>query len=274
MVTPIARSRESVWCRRSACRAMLEFEYDDADRAWRLNLPPVPVWRLEYRLELRHEGHTEVICDPANPQRAPGGFGEKSVIELAGYHRPDWLDLPGAPGEWRDLTVAIAGAQGRRAGTHLGAARSATGILLAHDGGEFDRLIGLSHYSAAMVAAGAMPPHHLVLLSPVDRNDWYSANPAYARALAERCAARGPGRAGHRRSGRRARRKPGCARPPARAASPPAPVRRNVPAVGQLLPAPLRRPGVGLPALPPDRPLRRRGATASARAGAVRCRPS
>jgi enterochelin esterase family protein len=35
-----------------------------------------------------------------------------------------------------------------------------------------------------MVADGTLPPHHLVLLSPVERNDWYSANPAYARALA------------------------------------------------------------------------------------------
>jgi len=163
----------------------LEFEYDDADRAWRLHLPPVPVWRLEYLLELRHDGRTEVICDPANPQRAPGGFGEKSIIELAGYHRPDWLDLPGAPGEWRDLTV---GSRSLKADVpvRILAHPEAKGILLAHDGGEFDRLIGLSHYSSAMIAAGAMPPHHLVLLSPVDRNEWYSANPAYARALADR----------------------------------------------------------------------------------------
>lgn len=161
----------------------LEFEYDETDRAWRLHLPPVPVWRLEYLLELRHDGHTEVICDPANPQRAPGGFGEKSIIELAGYHRPKWLDLPRARGEWRDLTV---GSRALKADVpvRISARPEAKGILLAHDGGEFERLIGLGHYSSAMVAAGAMPPHHLVLLSPVERNDWYSANPAYARALA------------------------------------------------------------------------------------------
>jgi enterochelin esterase family protein len=163
----------------------LEFEYDDADRAWRLHLPPVPVWRLEYLLELRHKGHSEVICDPANPQRAPGGYGEKSIIELPGYHRPDWLDLPVAPGEWRDLTV---GSRALKAEVpvRIWAHPEAKGILLAHDGGEFDRLVGLSHYSSAMIAAGAMPPHHLVLLSPVDRNEWYSANPTYARALTDR----------------------------------------------------------------------------------------
>jgi enterochelin esterase-like enzyme len=161
----------------------LQFEYDDADRAWRLNLPPLPVRRLEYLLELRHNGHIETICDPANPQRAPGGFGEKSTIELAGYHRPDWLDLPETPSEWRDLAVRT---RALRADVpvRILARPGAKGILLAHDGGEFDRLIGLGHYSSAMIGLGAMPPHHLVLLSPVDRNDWYSANPAYARALA------------------------------------------------------------------------------------------
>jgi enterochelin esterase family protein len=163
----------------------LEFKYDEAERAWRLHLPPVPVRRLEYLLELRRNGQSEVICDPANPQRAPGGVGEKSTIELAGYRRPDWLDVPGTPLAWRDLTV------GSRAlktdvPVRIAARREAKGILLAHDGGQLDRLTELSHYSSAMITAGAMPPHHLVLLSPIDRNEWYSANPAYARALADR----------------------------------------------------------------------------------------
>jgi enterochelin esterase family protein len=163
----------------------LEFEYADEERAWLLRLPPLPVWRLEYRFELRHPGAgPEVICDPANPDRAPGGFGEKSVIELPGYRRPEWLDRPGADGEWRELTVPARSLKAEvpvRVWTPPGA----EGVLLAHDGGEFDRLIGLGHYSAAAVAAGVLPPHHLVLVSPVDRNDWYSANPAYARALAD-----------------------------------------------------------------------------------------
>lgn len=161
----------------------LDFDYHDDNGEWRLRLPPVPVWRLEYRLELRRDGNTEVVCDPANPRRAPGGFGEKSVLELAGYHRPDWLDRPRAPGAWRDLAVpsrALKADLPVRIWTPPGA----TGVLLAHDGGDFDRLIGLSHYSSAMIADGTLPPHHLVLLSPVDRNEWYSANPAYARCLA------------------------------------------------------------------------------------------
>jgi enterochelin esterase family protein len=162
----------------------LEFQYNDDDRAWSLRLPPVAVRRLEYRLELRRDREAEVICDPANPQRAPGGFGDKSVIELAGYDRPEWLDLPGAAGEWRDLSVSSRALKAN-VPVRIWTPPGARGVMLAHDGGEFDRLIGLGQYSSAMVASGAMPPHHLVLLSPVERNDWYSANPAYARALAQ-----------------------------------------------------------------------------------------
>src|SRR5919204_5478560 len=51
----------------------------------RLARPP-GVDRLEYLLELEHaNGSTELVCDPDNPLRAPGPFGDKSVLELVGY---------------------------------------------------------------------------------------------------------------------------------------------------------------------------------------------
>jgi enterochelin esterase family protein len=160
---------------------VLDFEWDGGD--WVRRLPPLSVRRLEYRFELRHQDRLEVVCDPANPLRAPGGYGEKSVIELAGYRPPEWLTMPTADGDWRDLAVPPRSLE-KEVPVRVWTPAGARGVLLAHDGGEFDRLIGLGRHSAAMVAAGAMPPHHLVLLSPVDRNDWYSANPAYAKALA------------------------------------------------------------------------------------------
>ena len=59
---------------------------------WQLTLPRPPVWRMEYRLELRHpDGGVEEVCDPANPLRAPGAFGDKSVLEFpATGRRPGW----------------------------------------------------------------------------------------------------------------------------------------------------------------------------------------
>jgi enterochelin esterase family protein len=57
-------------------------------------------------------------------------------------------------------------------------------VVVAHDGPDYDRFGELSRYTAAMIAAGRVPPYHLVLLPPGERFEWYSANPAYARALA------------------------------------------------------------------------------------------
>ena len=38
---------------------------------WRLELARPPVWRMEYRFELRHgdggAAHSEQVCDPGNP---------------------------------------------------------------------------------------------------------------------------------------------------------------------------------------------------------------
>ena len=52
---------------------------------WVLRLPETRVSRLEYQLELLdHDGNAHVVCDPDNPQRAPGAFGEKSVLLGAG----------------------------------------------------------------------------------------------------------------------------------------------------------------------------------------------
>jgi len=163
----------------------IDFAYDAVGRAWRFVLPPVAVRRLEYRFELRHpDGRTDIVCDPSNPTIVHSAYGDKSVLEFPGYRPPEWLDMPAAPGTWRDLPVASR-ALGATFAIRVWSptALSAAGILLAHDGGEYDRLARLGHYSAAMIAAGRVPPHHLVLLSPVERNEWYSANPAYARAL-------------------------------------------------------------------------------------------
>jgi enterochelin esterase family protein len=165
----------------------VDFGYRDG--AWRLSLPHPAVWRLEYRLELAHpDGGVETVCDPGNPKRVGGAFGDRSVLECPDYREPGWLDLPAATYETRDLTVAVP-ALGADLAVRICSPPTATDrILLAHDGPEYDRRARLGHYSAALVRAGALPPHHLVLLTPGEgasggRDEWYSANPAYSRAL-------------------------------------------------------------------------------------------
>lgn len=157
---------------------------------WRLEAPRPAVDRMEYLFELtRSNGVTEAICDPDEPRRVGGAFGEHSVREFPEYRAPAWLDRAVEPGGWTDLEVAVPGL-----GQHLiGSVWSApglrpdepAGLLVVHDGPEYERLAAFTHYLSAMTGAGVVPPLRAALLAPGPRNDWYSANDTYARALTE-----------------------------------------------------------------------------------------
>jgi enterochelin esterase-like enzyme len=163
------------------------FRRDGDDWVLELELPDV--LRLEYQLEVDYaDGGHEWILDPANPKRAPGAFGEKSVLELPGYEPPAWLAEDGVPGRFDEATI-----RGRGLGASVevrvwSPADVEPGtplrMLLANDGPEYDALSSLTRFSAAMIAAERLPPHRVALLAPGDRNQWYSASAAYARVLA------------------------------------------------------------------------------------------
>ncbi len=155
---------------------------------WWLQIPRPPVDRMEYLFEVEDaNGHRSTITDPANPLRAPGAFGDKSVLEFPDYVAPQWLSAPGVPGSAHDFEVeaplldsAITGSLWTPDG--LDDAEPAP-LLVVHDGPEFASLGGFVHYLAAMIAADALPPLRVALLSPGERNEWYSANPDYASTL-------------------------------------------------------------------------------------------
>ncbi len=156
---------------------------------WTLELELPDVLRLEYKLEVEHaDGGVEHICDPGNPARAPGAFGEKSVLELPGYTPPAWLQAEAVEGRTDELTV-----RGRGLGAHLAIrvwspADAEPGrplrMLLANDGPEYDALSKLTHFCATAIAAGDLPPFRVALLAPGERDQWYSASAAYSRVLA------------------------------------------------------------------------------------------
>jgi enterochelin esterase-like enzyme len=151
---------------------------------WVLRLVPPPVARLEYQLELVHaDGGTEVVCEPGNPHRAPGAFGEKSVVLMPGYEPPAWLAAEGVPGEVSELAPRGRGLRANvqvRVWSPPGDPRP---LLVAHDGPEYDRLAGLTRYAAVMIAAGLVPPHRVAMIAPGHRDEWYSGSALYARAL-------------------------------------------------------------------------------------------
>jgi enterochelin esterase-like enzyme len=155
--------------------AGLDFAY--AGGQWRLTLPRPPVQRMEYRFQVRHPaGDTEEICDPGNPLRAPGAFGDKSVVEFPGYAVPGWLDAEPVPGSFADPAPWV------RVWTPADASGPLP-MLVAHDGPEYDRLAGLTRFAAAMIHMGRLPACRVALLAPGDRDDEYSANPDHAAAL-------------------------------------------------------------------------------------------
>src|SRR5215218_9725032 len=101
-------------------------------------------WELEYRrpqvdrMEYRFEVDGDSICDPENPRRAPGAFGDKSVVEFPGYAPPAWLEAPD-PGP----SVAVA-SHSRLWSPPDTDPREPLPLLVAHDGTEYEQLAQLT----------------------------------------------------------------------------------------------------------------------------------
>ena len=186
---------------------------------------------------------------PATRTTAPGAFGEKSVLLLPGYARAALARARRAcPAQTQELAVTGAGSARRSHVSVWSPADAGPGeplpLLVAHDGPEYDRLAGLTHFAAAGIARGALPRHRVALLAPGERNEWYSASARYAGALVRDVLPAIRSAVGVARPGRRHGREPRRARDAARAAPASRDLRRAVPAVGQLLHAAVRLPGV------------------------------
>jgi enterochelin esterase-like enzyme len=152
---------------------------------WVLRLPEVRLARLEYQLELSdHDGTSRIVCDPGNPELAPGAFGQKSVVLAPSYRPPAWLNEPASIGATQEVRVRVLGQE--IGVTIWSPAEGALPLLAAHDGPEYDALAGLTHYAGAMIERGALPPFRIALLPPGDRDEWYSASAVYGRALTRR----------------------------------------------------------------------------------------
>jgi enterochelin esterase family protein len=156
------------------------FEWRDG--AWRLTFERAEVDRMEYLLGV--DG--AFAPDPANPLRAPGPFGDKSVIEWPEYEPPAWLDSIADPGPVEEIEVRC-----RRLVARVRVLIYATPeppgedapLIVAHDGPEYAQFSGLTRFLDAMSWEERVPPLRAALIQPVDRNETYSASATYAGAL-------------------------------------------------------------------------------------------
>lgn len=161
-------------------------EFRRAGDLWTLELPTPALQRLEYRFHVLGNARDDLVLDPANPRVVTTVFGERSVLDMPGYEPPWWLAAPRVPGEFHALAldgetpdpvpVTIWQPTTAEPGDPLP-------LLLVHDGPEYDQLAAITTYSAALIAAGALPPHRLALAHPVLRDAWYSGSPQYLRTI-------------------------------------------------------------------------------------------
>lgn len=163
---------------------------DRVEGGWAVHWPLPPLDRVEYqfvaRLPGRHDEPT-FVTDPGNSHRIDAPFGAVSCLELPGYQAPAWLAQEKVSGRHTPLAIP---------GTPIGDVEASVWapegtnpheplpLIVAQDGPEFDRLGGLTAAVAAFIAAGRMPATRVALLTPIERNGDYSANPRYADALA------------------------------------------------------------------------------------------
>ena len=154
---------------------------------WRLRFPRPPVDRFEYQLELeRRNGSRELVLDPTNPLRAPGPFGEKSVVEFPGYRPPAWLESTAKTGSLERILLPSRRLRARVRAALWVAAGAEPGeplpLLVVHDGSETVELTSLLRFLDVLAASG-LGPFRALLLDPVERDRDYSASALYARAL-------------------------------------------------------------------------------------------
>ena len=160
-----------------------------SDGAWTLTLPRPAVDRMEYLFELAYaDGGHETICDPANPLRVGGAFGDHSVHEFPEYRTPAWLAVEVEDaGRFVHLDIPADGVADNITGRLWTSAGldddTPAGLIVVHDGPEYDQLAAFTRYLSALIHTGELPPLRAALLAPGPRNEWYSASGAYGRAL-------------------------------------------------------------------------------------------
>jgi enterochelin esterase-like enzyme len=166
--------------------------YDDETGEWTLELPrPAPVARVEYLLELVDgRGRGRLVPDPANPLRAPGPFGDRSVYELPDYEPPAWIHDDEAPaGTLRGIRLRARRLRAQVNGLLWSPPdsdpREPLPLLVAHDGPEYAEFSGLVRFLESFAAEHELPPLRAALLAPVhgERDEHYSASARYSTAL-------------------------------------------------------------------------------------------
>lgn len=163
-------------------------EREDGTTRWVTSIPRPPVGRMEYQFIVASGGGMDMVLDPGNPRRAPGAFGDKSLIEFPGYEPPGWVEADAPPGTQHTVSVKSKTLRTTLQMLLWTAADhdpdEPLPLLVANDGIDYANFSQLIGFLEAMTGREELPPMRAALLQPVRRDETFSASSAYARAIA------------------------------------------------------------------------------------------
>ena len=161
----------------------------DSD-VWYLKLTLPTRSRVEYKLEVVHNGHGNWINDPLNPNRARDPFGANSVAHGTDYKVPDWIqrDPEAKPGVLDEVTFESPTFGRRGLGLYFPARfrrNRRYPLLVVHDGHDYVRYASLGVILDNLIARLEIPDVIVALTSSPDRLREYAADPRHSRFLTE-----------------------------------------------------------------------------------------
>jgi len=193
------------------CTFLYRGEADTVRLAQRImNLPDrLPMWRLpntdlwyvilempedsriEYQLEVCHDGRTECMNDPLNPKVAYSPVGNSSVCFGPAYVTPDWTipDPEALPGQIEDLVVRsdVLGSD-YTITLYVPAGFSPDGsypLLMVHDGGDFLRYAAARTVLDNLIHRKQMAEAVVAFVHPKDRLTEYANSAEHAEFLTD-----------------------------------------------------------------------------------------
>ena len=161
----------------------------DGTDLWYLRMELPAGSRVEYKLDVARNGHSEWVLDPLNPRQATDPFGANSVCQAHGYEQPDWTlrDPAARTGRIEELTVeSRAFGEERTVQVYLPARfrpRRRYPLLVAHDGPDFRHYGALDVVLDNLLDRLEVSPLVVALSRPGEREREYAGDERHARHL-------------------------------------------------------------------------------------------
>lgn len=157
---------------------------------WHLTLELPAGSRVEYKLEVVHNGNGQWIEDPLNPNRARDPFGANSVAHGTGYAVPEWIhpDPEAPPGTIDEIRFDSQVFGRRGVALYLPARYRKTRrypLLIVHDGHDYLTYASLGTILDNLMHRREIPDLIVALTSSPNRLGEYAGDERHARFITD-----------------------------------------------------------------------------------------